>query len=126
MIHRLLSLTVLTTALFALAAPAHAQQPVDPSSKSWQVELKGVVQPGESFDFFPNAPGSNQGTWINADDDNVWGWGLYTWDPVSGILEYINLSGDGGGYQTGVYSWTGKSYRRTWASHPQAPPMSLL
>jgi hypothetical protein len=36
------------------------------------------------------------------------------------------LSEDGGGNQTGVYTWDGRKYVRTKASHPEAPPMALL
>ena len=125
MFARLVPLLLTFAAILTLPSTVSAQPPIDPGSKVWDVELNGVMQPGEKFLFTPEFDGACFGTWINFDEKKTWGWGTYFWDPVWGTIEYQNLSNDGGGGQSGVYSWTGTSYIRTWASHPQAPPMTL-
>lgn len=114
-------------AVLALSATAVAQRrPEDPCSRVWLVEVNGVMNHNELYIFEPDRSGDGTwGTWQNFEGNRVYGWGYYYWDPVSGTIEYINLSGDGGGNQTGQYTWDGEKYVRTKASHPEAPPMAL-
>lgn len=115
-------------AVLALSATAIAQRhPDDPCSRIWLVELDGVLNHNELYIFEPDPSGDGTwGTWHNFEGNRTYGWGIYFWDPASGTIEYINLSEDGGGNQTGVYTWDGRKYVRTKASHPEAPPMALL
>ena len=68
------------------------------------------------------------GTWEMWDDSGSVGWGVWELDQPNSTIEYINLSGDGGGRQSGTYEWDPENgeWERTWASHPKAPPMSLI
>lgn len=91
--------------------------PPDPAGGSFDVEINGQPSPADMF-FMDN------GTWVMVANGNVVGWGVYTFDGT--VIEYLNLSPDGGGGQSGVYSWTGDKWRRTWTSHPKAPPLSLV
>ena len=113
MLQRLVSMMFVSVLFLALGVRVNAQDappPVDPASQSWQVEVRGVVNPTQRFAFFPDAPGGNTGRWINFDANGLRGYGLYTWDPISGVLEYVNLSGDGGG------SWIDAATRTTWVT----------
>ncbi len=128
MTHHRIARALRGAVLLLLTVPAIAQVPPepppcpDPTLVVHLVELKGVVQDGECFQFFED------GTWANWDDDQVYGWGTYEWNPVAGTIDYVNLSGDGGGNQTGTYTWDPDEHvwERTASSHPNAPPMSLL
>ena len=117
---------MLALALLLFAPKATAQNSPDPASLPWGVELDGVLQPGEVFLFHPDSPWSSSGTWINLNATTTFGWGTYDWHPLTGTIDYVNQSGDGGGIQTGEYEWSLDRYERLWSSHPQAKPMSLL
>lgn len=71
----------------------------------------------------------SDGTWQLWDGaGEVLGFGIWEYDAQNEEIHYENLSGDGGGNQTGTYSWntsTGE-WDRSQASHPNAPKMSLI
>ena len=121
--------TTLAPALLAalsLGSNAIAQRAVNPSSRTWQVELNGQLNPNEQFVFVPLLWGDGTtGFWFDIEGQRLWGFGTYTWDPAAGTIDYENRSDDGGGGQTGQYPWDGSKYVRTRASHPQAPRMAL-
>lgn len=126
MLARWMPLPLAMLAALSLGSTATAQQSPDPSTRAWTVELNGVLNQNEFFLFTPDRSGDGTwGTWENFEGNRRYGWGYYFWDPTTGTIEYINLSGDGGGNQTGTYTWDGTSYVRTRASHPAAPRMVL-
>ncbi|MCU0864056.1 MAG: hypothetical protein MUC36_09705 [Planctomycetes bacterium] len=90
------------------------------------VELDGQLNPDDRFVFvrLPFGDGT-WGMWFNIEGERLWGFGTYIWSPTAGTIDYENRSDDGGGGQTGQYTWDGTKYERTRASHPDAPSLSL-
>lgn len=110
----------------SLSSTATAQRAPNPSSTTWNVELNGQLNPNDHFVFVPFLFGDGTwGMWFNVEGERLWGFGTYIWKPTSGTIDYENRSDDGGGGQTGQYTWDGTKYERTRASHPEAPRMSL-
>ena len=104
--------------------PAPTPPPIhDPTGCANFVEVRGKILEGWGHEFFED------GWWEMWDDKgDLVGWGTWEQDPETGKIDYENLSGDGGGGQTGSYEWDSSEgvWDRTEASHPQAPPMRLV
>jgi hypothetical protein len=126
-------------AALSLGSIATAQRSEDPASRTWNVVLNGTLNEKEHFEFVPAFYGD--GTWgmyVNfefvadgddPDDDpdvRLWGFGIYFWNPVTGKIDYENRSSDGGGGQTGQYTWDAPKYVRNRSSHPEAPSLVLV
>jgi hypothetical protein len=113
-------------AVLSLSSTATAQRAPNPGSTAWFVELNGQLNPNDQFVFVPFVFGNGTwGMWFNVEGERLWGFGTYIWDPTAGTIDYENRSDDGGGGQTGQYTWDGTKYERTKASHPEAPRLSL-
>lgn len=126
MLPRWLPLLPAVLAVLSLSSTATAQRAPNPGSTTWVVELNGQLNPNEHFVFVPFVFGDGTwGMWFDVEGERLWGFGTYIWDPTAGTIDYENRSDDGGGGQTGQYTWDGTKYERTRASHPQAPRLSL-
>jgi hypothetical protein len=126
MLSRWMPLLPAMLAVLSLSSTATAQRAPNPGSTTWIVELNGQLNPNEHFVYVPFVFGNGTwGMWFNVEGERLWGFGTYIWDPTAGTIDYENRSDDGGGGQTGQYTWDGTKYERTRASHPEAPRLSL-
>lgn len=126
MLSRWMPLLPAMLAVLSLSSTATAQRAPNPGSTAWIVELNGQLNPNDQFVFVPFVFGNGTwGMWFNVEGERLWGFGTYIWDPTAGTIDYENRSDDGGGGQTGQYTWDGTKYERTKASHPEAPRLSL-
>lgn len=126
MLSRWMPLLPAMLAVLSLSSTATAQRAPNPGSTTWIVELNGQLNPNDHFVFVPFVFGNGTwGMWFNVEGERLWGFGTYIWDPTAGTIDYENRSDDGGGGQSGQYTWDGTKYERTRASHPEAPRLSL-
>lgn len=126
MLTRWMPLVPALVAAFSFSSNVVAQRSTNPASTTWIVEYDRVLNPNENYVFVPVVWGDGTwGMWVNYDSTRVWGYGMYYWNPTNGTIDYENLSDDGGGGQTGQYTWDGSKYVRNRASHPDAKRMVL-
>lgn len=128
--HKLSSLALLGLLLSMLTAGLRAQVPPAPPEPSCPcptgtvnaVRINGNIMEGMQHMFF------DDGTWAMWTSDRLVGWGTWEFGSAPCTIDYVNRSLDGGGNQTGTFTWddTSHEWQRTAASHPDAPPMSLV
>ncbi len=94
----------------------------DPAGTGMIVTINGVVNNDMIKSFY------GDGSWELTLNGDLIGWGWYFWDEENDKIIYENESGDGGGGQTGEYTWNEADmvWDRTKSSHPNAPQVSLL
>lgn len=122
MLDKLMSRALLVASFCVFSAVATAQCP-EPTGCVNFVKVNGAIVEGLHHEFYPD------GTWeMWSDDKGTVGWGTWDFDEENCRIDYVNLSGDGGGNQTGTYEWDDEKHEweRTAASHQGAPPLSLV
>lgn len=88
MLSRWMPLVPALMATLSLSSTAIAQRSVDPSSRTWRVEVDGEFAAGDHFVFVPAFFGDGTwGMWVNLEGDRPSGWGQYQWNPTAGTID---------------------------------------
>ncbi|MEM1448796.1 MAG: hypothetical protein AAGI22_06765 [Planctomycetota bacterium] len=127
---RTLLLLALAPMLFFQVAPALVAAPVPQDDGGWPEPpitntVMVVILNGEMVD--ADFKFLEDGTW-ELSMGALELWGFWEYDPETQMIDYTNETNDGGGGQSGQYTWNEASstWDRTFSSHPDAPELSLL